>query len=235
MSYHDFLGRKGRGGHTASMLDQCHLCKILYRIGLVLLTCLCTASIGFVLSESIIMYHFTGDARLPADCAIVFGAAVYGRDVPGQSIIRRVSQAVDLYFQKKIHTLYFSGGRGKGLRVSEAQVMQRLAIKQGVKSQDIVLEDHSRSTWENLLLTRPMMSSCHSVIGISDRTHLARIKLLAGRQGWNDLRTLPASLHPSPRQEMRSVLREALGYVYYALHIDQLWGIGPSAAYSSES
>jgi hypothetical protein len=61
---------------------------------------------------------------------------------------------------------------------------------------------------------------CESVLAISDRFHMARIRLLASREGWNSLRMAPTRLRPPRAHEVRSSLRETIGYVYYALHID---------------
>src|SRR5687768_11009949 len=44
----------------------------------------------------IIYAHFDGSATLPADCGLVFGAAVYSQYLPGPAITRRIEAAAAL-------------------------------------------------------------------------------------------------------------------------------------------
>lgn len=174
-----------------------------------------------LLSAIFIVYaHINDAASLPADCAIVFGAAVYGNQYPGPAIVRRVARAAELYRSGSVHRLILSGGRGSGNLLSEAAAMRKEAVSHGVADKDITLEVRSHSTWENLLYSRDLTTQCNSVIGISDGYHLARIKLLAWRLGYGDFSVLAAGDRPDAESERKSVLREAFGYLYYFFHID---------------
>lgn len=165
-----------------------------------------------------VILAFPGNARLPADCAIVFGTAVrpvrdeLGNTVSAQAgpgIQRRVAAATDLYRQGLVHRLFLTGGTGQGMRQSEAMVMMRLALDHGVRPDDIVLEGESHSTEENLLHTQPLTGGCSSFVAVSDRYHLARIRFLAGKMGWQ-LQTYPAQKTGGTVFEAFSVLREML-------------------------
>jgi len=166
--------------------------------------------------------HFDGTAELPADCGIVFGAAVYGQNLPGPAITRRVAAAASLWREGSVKRLILSGGRGEGVRESEADVMRALALELGVAGESITIEDQSHSTWENIANSKNLTSGCSSVVGISDQYHLARIELLAWRQGWPELQTAPAQDRPPVESEKRSVLREVFAYLYYVFYIDLL-------------
>jgi len=172
-----------------------------------------------------VVTRFSGSATLPADCAIVFGAAVHslyddqGKLIgsrAGPGITRRIETAVDLYQKKYIRTLYLTGGKGGGMLQSEAGVMRDYALKAGVSAGDLVIEDQAKSTWENLVFTRPLLKDCSTVVGISDSYHLARIELLAHKQGW-ELPTVPSAWSAGFWFESRSVLREALGILFYVV------------------
>ena len=152
------------------------------------------------------------------ECAIVFGAAVHKGSVAGPGIIRRVETAGDLYNEGRVQTIIFTGGKGSEIHDSEALVMKRVAMRLGVDSEDIILEDQAKSTWENLLFTKNLIGECSSVVGISDRYHLARIKYLAYIQEWGNIRTLPAERVPGPLFELKAVAREALGLIYYTVY-----------------
>ncbi len=176
--------------------------------------------LGFVLVAAVtfVVAKFDGDAAFPADCAIVFGTAVRATidtghgtySTPGPGILRRVGEAASLYKQGKVRHLFLSGGKGESMQQSEAAVMRRIAIQDGVPAADITVEDQSHSTWQNLRFTRPLTKGCASVIGISDRYHLARIEVLASLMGWK-LRTYPAEQTAGWQFETESVIREAFG------------------------
>lgn len=172
----------------------------------------------YLLLVAHVLVYFPGDqVAFPVECAVVFGAAVRSQGVAGPGIERRVEAAAVLYNEGKVGRLFLTGGKGSAEQPSEAAVMQRVAMRLGVAPEDITLEDQARSTWENIEFTYPKAADCTSVIGISDRYHLARIEYLAERLGWEDFRTLPAGRVPPREFEARAVAREALGFVYYTL------------------
>ncbi len=177
----------------------------------------------FSVSLAAVYGEYGGHATLPADCAVVFGAAVrpvYDRQGnlvsanAGPGIDRRVRAATELYTRGMVKRIVVSGGTGLGMRQSEATVMRRLAIQQGVDPIDILEEGESRSTEENVEYSRALMHDCNGVVAVSDRYHLARIRLLAYLRGW-DVGTVPAAPAADWRFEARSSLREAIiiGYL----------------------
>jgi uncharacterized SAM-binding protein YcdF (DUF218 family) len=175
----------------------------------------CTAVICSLMI--IVFAKFDGSAELPSDCALVFGAAVHKKSSAGPGISRRVETAVNLYLEEQIQKLVFTGGKGSSTQESEAYVMKSYAQSLGVNSDDIVLEENALSTWQNILYSKPILDKmgCESVIGISDRYHLARIEYLSFLQGWGNLRTLPAERRANALFEFRAVVRETFGIIYY--------------------
>lgn len=162
-----------------------------------------------------VIWHFEGNAELPAECGLVFGAAVHSRANPGPAIERRVETAVRLVKEGTLSRIFFTGGKGSELQESEAFVMRKFAMLQGIDPAIITLEERSKSTWQNLQNSKSLVEDCESVIAISDRYHLARIELLADMQGWENLHTYPADRTTTRDFETRSIIREAMGIVYY--------------------
>lgn len=148
-------------------------------------------------------------------CGLVFGAAVHRNSLPGPGIERRVATAAKLYREGILQHIILSGGKGSQDVESEAAVMRDVAIADGIDSKDIVIEDQSRSTWENLVNSRPLTGSCTTVIGISDRYHLARIEYLAYLQGFRGLQTVPADTDVPLTFEIQSFSREVAALLYY--------------------
>jgi len=186
------------------------LCMAMFLAGTMVMTALAL----------VVVMSFSGNAVFPTECAIVFGAAVHKNSTPGPGIRRRVRTATDLYNEGKIEKLYFSGGFGSTFQAkSEAMVMKEVALEAGVPEKDIFIEEQATSTWENIEYTAPMMQNCTSVVGISDRYHLARIKLIAHKQGWGSLQIHPAAWVSSLPFEMWSTARETLGLLYYSAYV----------------
>lgn len=169
-----------------------------------------------------ILSGFDGTGGLPADCGLVFGAAISGRNTAGPAIVRRVDGAAALWKEGQINTLILTGGKGDSWRLSEGAVMRQQAIRDGVDGRDILVEDSARSTKENLANSRFLVEKhCKTVVAISDQYHLARIRLLAKRAGWGSLPTYGVPDRPAQQGESRSVMRELAAYMYYALGADQ--------------
>ena len=171
-------------------------------------------------AHAIISAYGDGTGTLPADCAIVFGAAIYGLDKPSPALTRRIAAASDLYREGRVGRLILSGGKGEGGRLSEAQVMQVIAREHGVPDVDITLESDAHSTWENIAFSQNLTSGCERVVGISDQYHLARIEFLSWRQGWPELQTIPAQNRQPLGTERRWLVREVFALIYYGLYLD---------------
>lgn len=195
------------------------LSKLLLRL---LLGVLCACGILCTLALLYVLWQFPGNARLPADCGVVFGAAVHplkndsGAVIgsqAGPAILRRVDAAAGLYREGLVKRLLLTGGKGEGMRLSEAAVMRAVALHDGVNERDLLTEDRSTSTEENIRFSQPLTESCATVVGISDRYHLGRIEFLAWRAGW-PITTYPAANPEAPFFEAWSVGREVAALLF---------------------
>ncbi len=176
------------------------------------------AAAGCVVSLALayrVLDESAGSSAFPANCGLVFGAAVHRSDDPGPGIMRRTATAARLVHEGNLRRLIFTGGKGEASNDSEAEVMRAVAMRLGIDPEVIVLEEQSTSTWENLVYSRPLVAECDSIIAISDGYHLARIRYLAELQGWGSVRTFPADHPPSGKFLVRSVLREIAAMIYY--------------------
>lgn len=91
----------------------------------------------------------------PADCIVGFGNYLV-------DIARRSAQ---LYKQGYAPKILFSGGLGRNTsgrwQVSEAERFAQIAQQEGVPPQDILLENRSANTAENILFTRETLAQAH--------------------------------------------------------------------------
>lgn len=96
-------------------------------------------------------------------------------DVSG---LRRCVKAVELYHAGSPCPIVVTGGRvtayKKGPVMSE--VMRDFLITQGVAAEDIILENKSRSTYENATRSKELLSGrgIDTVLVVTDATHLVR-------------------------------------------------------------
>ncbi|MFY0542955.1 YdcF family protein [Brevibacillus sp. H7] len=119
-----------------------------------------------------------------ADVAIVLGAAVWGEG-PSPGLRERLDQALALYQRGFVPYLLVTGGVGEGKTISEAAVMQRYLMEQGVPEERILLENEARDTYQNLKYSKQLMEKheLQSALIVTHGYHLARALEMAKSLG----------------------------------------------------
>lgn len=122
-----------------------------------------------------IVYDGVLDDGLSSKYALVFGNS--------NLINQRVDAALMLYNSKRVQKLIFMGGIGgisnenKDTK-SEALKMSELAIEKGVNPSDILIEDKSNNTFENVdnafELIKDEISTLNNVIIVTSEFHIKR-------------------------------------------------------------
>ncbi len=128
-----------------------------------------------------LIWHFgTQDHASKSDCIIVLGAAVSGT-TPSPVFQERVRHGIDLYHTGFAPMLLFTGGFGEGQKHSEGSVGRSVAIQQAVPAGDILIEERSRTTRQNLSEARSVMQKhgLKSAIIVSDPLHMKRAMMMA--------------------------------------------------------
>ena len=150
----------------------------------------------FLCVESRIIRAMTSGGKEKADCVIVLGAQVRGRNIT-DSLKRRLDRTVQ-YLQKFPETrVIVSGGQGPGEAITEADAMEEYLVKNGVDKSLIFKEDKSTSTRENLRFSRKYADVKKEKIGIvTNGFHMYRASLIAGEEGYENICTIPASSNP---------------------------------------
>jgi uncharacterized SAM-binding protein YcdF (DUF218 family) len=146
-----------------------------------------------------IEHYAKQDEARPADAIAVFGAAEYdGR--PSPVLRARLEQGLLLYQQKLAPLIITLGGSGDPQH-SEGGVGQNFLIAQGVPESRIIAETQSRTTDESArrLAAIAEANHIHSILAVSDGTHLFRIHQLCESYG--------LTVYTSPRAVGRRVGR----------------------------
>lgn len=141
---------------------------------------------------------------LHADAAVVLGAAVWGNEL--SPVFReRVNHAIHLYRNGRVRKLIFTGGKGSPGEPAESSAAREYARRSGVQADDILTEESSHTTYENILYAKRVADAhgLKSVLVVSDPLHMKRAVVMAGDLG------LAAYPSPTPTTRYRSVQSQA--------------------------
>ena len=90
---------------------------------------------------------------------VIHGAGLVGEE-PSPLLAGRIDRALQLWRKQKCRAVFVaSGGQGADEAVSEAEAMRRYLESHGVPPEQILKEDRSTTTWENLSFSRDVMNA----------------------------------------------------------------------------
>lgn len=121
--------------------------------------------------------------NVKADYIVVLGAGLMG-DKLTPLLKGRVDAGIRSYRLNKGAKLIMSGGQGPDEEVAEAYAMSRYAMDMGVPRQDILVEDKSTSTQENLSFSMKLTKKKKpKMVIVSNTYHIFRALLMANELG----------------------------------------------------
>lgn len=127
---------------------------------------------------------FNRSTHKKIDYIIVHGAGLIDNKIT-PLLASRVDAAIAIFKQnKRMPKIIMSGGIGKGKKYSEAEIMAEYAIEQGVPVSQILLENQSHTTEENLrnserIVLTDNASADPQVLIVTSDFHIFRTLLLA--------------------------------------------------------
>ena len=155
----------------------------------------------------------------PADAAVVLGAAVWTKGV-SPVFKERINHAIDLYRKGRVRKVIFTGGQGNPGEPTEASAARSYALQSGLPASDILIEDKSHTTYENILNAKQLADShgIQRVLIVSDPLHMKRAMAMAQDVG------LVAQPSPTPstryqglRSQLGLLIHETYYYIGYLL------------------
>lgn len=162
-------------------------------------------------------YANTDEAR-PANAIVIFGAAEYdGR--PSPVLRARLEQGLLLYKKGLAPLIITLGGSGDPQH-SEGGVGQNFLMAQGVPESRIIAETQSRSTDESVrrLAAIAEANNIHSIVAVSDGTHLFRIHQVCESYGLTVYTSPRAVKRPIGRyRQMQRIAHEIVSYTGWKL------------------
>lgn len=166
----------------------------------------------------------TVDEACRADTAIILGAAVYG-DEPSPVYRERINHGITLYHEGYVDQLIVTGGSPDDSEKTEAAVAKEYLVTQGIPAEDILTEDQSSITQENLENAKVIMDGNHleTAVIVSDPLHMKRAMLLAEDAGITAYSSpTPTTRYISMRTKIPFLVRETfyfIGYQWYRLFV----------------
>lgn len=184
----------------------------------VFIALVCVGVIAFSALLGAVLYgsydHVRGEPRV----MVILGCQVKSW---GPSILLqdRLDKALDYWGKNSDITIVVSGGQGPDEHISEAQAMYDYLVEKGVDSEQIIQEDQSHNTIQNLTCTKELLEeegydTDADMVVVSNGFHLTRVRMLWERVFGSDenLSTLAApSTHVPSRFKM--YIREPLALV----------------------
>ncbi len=184
-------------------------------------TLACAGVVIFVVVEFLIGLNFFPEQKQSADYAIVPGSQFEG-DTPGKSLAYRLDEAVE-YAQIHPNTiLILSGGKLGEEGTSEADIMYDYLLAHGVPDYQMIKEDRSTNTYENMFYSKsiiderenlrresarvaltemgypvpPDSGTSINVVIITSNFHVMRAKSIAKKIGIENVTAIPVESDP---------------------------------------
>ena len=170
-----------------------------------------------IVIEMNIFYKGLNSYPQKADVIIVLGCSVW-RDVPSPALYERIYKAFELYRDGYAKEIIASGAKGEGENVTEATEIKEQLIRLGVKPEDIIEEDKSTNTIENLSFTKKIMQKkgFKRSIVVTNYFHIYRCSMIASDLKINST-FAKANMPDSLPYLVSSNLRELLSVTKYYL------------------
>jgi uncharacterized SAM-binding protein YcdF (DUF218 family) len=184
-----------------------------FRIG----TAAVIAVVGYVAIVAwSLVWSGSHDSGKTADVIVVMGAAQYD-GVPSPLLEKRLTQALNLWRQKRAPLIAVTGGKQEADRFTEAATSRRWLTDRGVPTSAILAEDTGRSTWQSLENLQPVLaqSGVQTVIAVSSNWHVERVRLTLKELGF-DATGSPAqsSSWPSEMVTQGKTIKEVVGVAF---------------------
>jgi len=154
-----------------------------------------------------------------ADAAIVLGAAVWSSGV--SPVFReRINHGIELYQKGKVRKLIFTGGQGNPGEPTESSAARDYALQSGVPLQDILIEQKSHTTYENILYAKQVAdgNGIRKVLIVSDPLHMKRAVLMAHDVGLEaEPSPTPSTRYQGLRSQLGLLAHETYYYIGYLI------------------
>lgn len=167
-------------------------------------------------------YKLLVDNRKSIETGTVLGAAVWGGNRPSPVLRERINKGYELYSSGIIKRIILTGGGSPG-EMTEAEVSKRELLKKGVNEKNIIVENKSNSTLEQIIYLNENFykkNNWKETVIISDNFHLLRTKQICRFFGINAY-TVSSDTPLSTESNFNYCIKESFAVILF-----WLFGIG---------
>lgn len=142
-----------------------------------------TFSALFIYSQ---LYHLLPKNK-NCDFIIVHGAGLLNGKTVSPLLAGRLNKGIEVFESSgKKAKIIVSGGQGSDETISEAEAMKNYLLEKGISEHDIIMEDRSTTTLENMIFSKKIMDqmmSQYRVIFVTNDYHVFRTGTYAKQIG----------------------------------------------------
>ncbi|HFI0794985.1 TPA: YdcF family protein [Streptococcus suis] len=143
------------------------------------------------------------------DYVVVLGAGLIGDKVT-PLLASRIEKGIAIYQKHPGSKLIMSGGQGPDELIAEGQAMANYALEKGVPAEDILIENQSTNTEENLKFSYALMKSGSRFALVTNYYHVFRALLLARKL---KIKCIGYGAKTKFYFSLNAFIREFVGYV----------------------
>ncbi|TAA11485.1 YdcF family protein [Streptococcus parasuis] len=174
--------------------------------------------VGFLVSYAIIismLYTTSSFVNLvnlfpgKLDYVVVLGAGLIGDKVT-PILASRIEKGIAIYQKHPGSKLIMSGGQGPDELMAEGQAMANYALEKGVPAEDILIENQSTNTEENLKFSYALMKPGSRFALVTNYYHFFRALLLARKL---KIKCIGYGARTKFYFSLNAFIREFVGYV----------------------
>ena len=172
--------------------------------------CLIALLVYFIICNVVIFIFAKQKPAANADTLVVLGSQVVGTPAQAPLTLQiRLNTAIN-YLQNNPNTkVIVCGGQGPDESATEASVMAKYLIDNGINADRVYQEDQSKRTAEQFIFANRVLPLGKTVIVTND-FHILRSVMLARRSGINDVSGLSAPLSFNNGDRYVALIREPL-------------------------
>lgn len=177
----------------------------------------CGCGLFVVLLAFVAVSGYTNQPTGKERAVVVLGAGLRG-ETPSDLLCRRLDAAYEVYRQNPDILVVVTGGQGRGETIPEGVAMARYLLQKGVPETQILVEDKSTSTEENLLFAQRLLAQQgvekdQPVAVVTNAFHCYRAGGYARQIGFEQVTTKPASI--GINSVLPCYMREVFAVLYF--------------------
>lgn len=151
-----------------------------------------------------------------ANSAVILGAAVWGGNRPSPVLKERINKGYEIYKKNLVTKLVLTGG-GSPNELTEGEVSKNVLLKYGVAPENLILENQSGSTVEQIKFVRDSLYSKQNwqkIILVSDNFHLYRATEICR---FNDINSdcIASDKELSPAGTITFCIKESFALIFF--------------------